>query len=187
MSLPEARCRVAPCPAKNTNARSSCFTRSGFASLSPEQRQMFSRVACLSVFEFVLVDQQIPHALVIKHRVTQLRPRLVIIDPDDRRPALPVRRNCRRWFFRRSKPAKASCFRKRFYSLPTIHYPLPHSTLVQCPHFFAPIGMAIAHCGHSLVVTGGAGFGSHLFTARTNRKIANATIRKLIIVLMKLP
>jgi len=43
------------------------------------------------------------------------------------------------------------------------------------------------HCGQSLVVTGAGGFGSHLFTERTRTKIANATIRKLMMLLMKLP
>jgi hypothetical protein len=47
--------------------------------------------------------------------------------------------------------------------------------------------MAIAHCGQSLVVTGAGGFGIHRLTERTSRKIENATITKLMMVLMKLP
>jgi hypothetical protein len=58
---------------------------------------------------------------------------------------------------------------------------------VQCPHFFAATGMGMAHCGQSFVVLGGAGFGIHLFTARTRRNTAKATIRKLMSVLMKFP
>jgi hypothetical protein len=58
---------------------------------------------------------------------------------------------------------------------------------VQWPHFFAAIGIAIAHCGQSLVVTGAAGLGIQRLTTRSNRKIENATIRKLMMVLMKLP
>jgi len=65
---------------------------------------------------------------------------------------------------------------------------LRQTALVQCPHFFAAAGIGIAHCGQSFVLAGGGGgFGIHRFTERTSRNTANATIRKLIIVLMKLP
>ena len=41
--------------------------------------------------------------------------------------------------------------------------------------------------GKTIFVTGGAGFGSHLFTERTSKKTANATIMKFITVLRKIP
>jgi len=47
--------------------------------------------------------------------------------------------------------------------------------------------MGMAHCGQSFVVTGGAGFGSHLLTERTSKKTANATIMKFITVLRNIP
>jgi len=65
-----------------------------------------------------------------------------------------------------------------------------YTALVQCPHFFAETGMGMAHCGQSFVVTsggGGTGFGIQRFTERTTMKMAKATIRKLMIVLMKFP
>lgn len=67
---------------------------------------------------------------------------------------------------------------------------LSYTALVQWPHFFAAKGMGMAQCGQSFVVTGGGGgtgFGIHLLAARTTMKMANATIKKLMIVLMKLP
>jgi hypothetical protein len=60
---------------------------------------------------------------------------------------------------------------------------------VQCPHFFAATGIGIAHCGQSFVVgaAAGAGFTTHRFTIRSNRKIANATIKKFTIVFRNNP
>jgi hypothetical protein len=51
----------------------------------------------------------------------------------------------------------------------------------------AATGIGISHCGQGLVVTGTGGLGIHLFTARTITKIAKATIRKLMMVLRKIP
>jgi hypothetical protein len=60
---------------------------------------------------------------------------------------------------------------------------------VQCPHFFAAIGIVIAQCGQSFVVgaAAGAGLATQRFTARTSRKTANATIRKFNIVFKNAP
>ena len=53
---------------------------------------------------------------------------------------------------------------------------------------FALIGMDFVHIGHSLATGGDPGDGRFiLLIARTNIKIANATIAKLIIRVMKLP
>jgi hypothetical protein len=60
---------------------------------------------------------------------------------------------------------------------------------VQCPHFFAASGIAIAHCGQSFVVgaAAGAGFAVQRLTDRTKRKTANATIKKLMMAFRKTP
>jgi hypothetical protein len=61
---------------------------------------------------------------------------------------------------------------------------------VQNAQRFALIGTAERQCGHSFVV-GAAGAGSSFlfrrFTFRMSRKTAKATMRKLMIVLMKTP
>src|SRR5262245_25816595 len=59
---------------------------------------------------------------------------------------------------------------------------------VQCPHFVAFRGMLIPQYGQSLVVAAVAGGGpASLFTCLIRRKIENDMIKKLIMVLRKLP
>jgi len=62
--------------------------------------------------------------------------------------------------------------------------------VVQNPHFFAPIGMSNLHWGHFSVVGAAAGAGASRFSrliCLIIKKIANATIKKLTIVLKNTP
>jgi hypothetical protein len=71
------------------------------------------------------------------------------------------------------------------------HYPVARSRSdVHCGQRIAPIGISIKQNGHSLVVGSDAGSSSALwilFTLRMRRKTANATIKKVMIVLIKSP
>lgn len=61
---------------------------------------------------------------------------------------------------------------------------------VQKPQRVALIGISEKQCGHSLVVGSSGGASSSLFSELIplmSRKTANATIRKLMIVLMNIP
>ena len=63
-----------------------------------------------------------------------------------------------------------------------------HSVDVQAGQRLAARGMAVQHCGHSLVdAAGGGGAGIRRFTCLTIRKITKATIRNAITELMKMP
>ena len=62
-----------------------------------------------------------------------------------------------------------------------------YSADVHAGHRLAPIGIAVQHCGHSLVVIGaGAGF-ENRFTCFTMMKITKATIRNSMTTFRKIP
>ena len=64
----------------------------------------------------------------------------------------------------------------------------PYSPDVQCGHFFAASGIAVAQKGQSFVVGAAAGGGAcSRFICFTTMKMANATIRNWMIVFRKRP